>query len=162
MLMLAQTLMTIAQSQVLPDGRRVQILRRLGYQVGAETLIWSGFRFHGEPEQIVIGSKVFINRGIDIDAGTASVRLEDGTVFGVGVVLAAGGHNISGPERRALGPNDAPVVIGAGSWLGARVVVLPGVHVAPGCVVGAGAVVTRDTEPNGVYVGVPARRVRDL
>jgi acetyltransferase-like isoleucine patch superfamily enzyme len=83
-------------------------------------------------------------------------------VFGVGVVLAAGGHNISGPERRALGPNDAPVVIGAGSWLGARVVVLPGVHVAPGCVVGAGAVVTRDTEPNGVYVGVPARRVRDL
>jgi acetyltransferase-like isoleucine patch superfamily enzyme len=160
--MLHQTLMTIAQSQVLPDGLRVQILRRLGYQVGAETLIWSGFRFHGEPEQIVIGSKVFINRGIDIDAGTASVCLEDGTVFGVGVVLAAGGHNISGPERRALGPNDAPVVIGAGSWLGARVVVLPGVHVAPGCVVGAGAVVTRDTEPNGVYVGVPARRVRDL
>jgi maltose O-acetyltransferase len=160
--MLHQTLMTIAQSQVLPDGRRVQILRRLGYQVGPETLIWSGFRFHGEPQQIVIGSKVFINRGIDIDAGTASVRLEDGTVFGVGVVLAAGGHNISGPERRALGPNDAPVVIGAGSWLGARVVVLPGVHVAPGCVVGAGAVVTRNTEPNGVYVGVPARRVRDL
>jgi maltose O-acetyltransferase len=160
--MLHQTLMTIAQSQVLPDGRRVQILRRLGYQVGAETLIWSGFRFHGEPHQIVIGSKVFINRGIDIDAGTASVRLEDGTVFGVGVVLAAGGHNISGPERRALGPNDAPVVIGAGSWLGARVVVLPGVHVAPGCIVGAGAVVTRDTEPNGLYVGVPARRVRDL
>jgi len=34
--MLRQTLMTIAQSQVLPDGRRVQILRRLGYQVGSE------------------------------------------------------------------------------------------------------------------------------
>jgi maltose O-acetyltransferase len=41
-------------------------------------------------------------------------------------------------------------------------VILPSVTIGPGCIVGAGAVVTKDLEPNGVYVGVPARRVREL
>ena len=49
-----------------------------------------------------------------------------------------------------------------GAWLGARVVVLPGVTVGQGAVVGAGAVVTRDCKPDSVYAGVPARLVRAL
>lgn len=32
----------------------------------------------------------------------------------------------------------------------------------PGCVIAAGAVVTRDAEPDGLYAGVPARRIRSL
>ncbi len=39
-------------------------------------------------------------------------------------------------------------------------IVPPGVTIAPGCVVAAGAVVTKDTEPDGVYAGGPAGRVR--
>nr|WP_246078761.1 DapH/DapD/GlmU-related protein [Modestobacter excelsi] len=54
------------------------------------------------------------------------------------------------------------VIIGRGSWIGAAATVLPGVTVAPGCVIAAGAVVTRDTQPDGLYVGVPARRIRSL
>ncbi|CAL4869898.1 2,3,4,5-tetrahydropyridine-2,6-dicarboxylate N-acetyltransferase (plasmid) [Asticcacaulis sp. MM231] len=49
-----------------------------------------------------------------------------------------------------------------GCWIGIGVTVLPGVTIARGCVVGAGAVVTTSTEPNGLYVGVPAKRIRDL
>jgi acetyltransferase-like isoleucine patch superfamily enzyme len=40
--------------------------------------------------------------------------------------------------------------------------VLPGVTVAAGCVTAAGAVVAADTEPDGLYAGVPATRIRDL
>jgi acetyltransferase-like isoleucine patch superfamily enzyme len=40
--------------------------------------------------------------------------------------------------------------------------IMPGVEVGPGCVVAAGAVVIKDCEPNGLYAGVPAKRVRDL
>jgi maltose O-acetyltransferase len=36
------------------------------------------------------------------------------------------------------------------------------VTVGDGCVIAAGAVVAKDCEPNGLYVGVPARRARDL
>lgn len=56
----------------------------------------------------------------------------------------------------------APVVVEDEVWLGAGVTILPGVTVRHHCVIGAGSVVTRSTEPYGVYAGVPARRVREL
>ncbi|MCR4913326.1 MAG: acyltransferase [Lactobacillus sp.] len=55
-----------------------------------------------------------------------------------------------------------PVKIDDGCWIGANVTILPGVHIGKGCVIGAGAVVNKDCEPNGVYVGVPAKRIKDL
>ena len=54
------------------------------------------------------------------------------------------------------------VRIKRGSWLGLGSIILPGVTVAEGCVIGAGAVVTKDTEPHGFYTGVPAVRIKDL
>lgn len=50
------------------------------------------------------------------------------------------------------------VKVGENCVLGLRSTILPGVHVAPRCFIGAGAMVTRDTEPGGVYTGSPARR----
>jgi acetyltransferase-like isoleucine patch superfamily enzyme len=44
-------------------------------------------------------------------------------------------------------------------WIGAGVKILDGVVVGTGSVIGAGSVVTRSVAPNGIYVGVPARRI---
>lgn len=44
---------------------------------------------------------------------------------------------------------------------GASSVILPGVTVAEGCAIGAGAVLLNGTEPWGIYAGVPARRIKD-
>jgi len=66
------------------------------------------------------------------------------------------------PERRAGAVGGKPVAVGNGCWIGARVMVMPGVSVGDGCVVAAGAIVTKDCEPHGLYAGVPAQRVRDL
>lgn len=52
--------------------------------------------------------------------------------------------------------------IGAHSWVGLGAVVRDGVTLAERTFVGAGAVVVADTEPDGVYVGVPARRLPDV
>jgi acetyltransferase-like isoleucine patch superfamily enzyme len=49
------------------------------------------------------------------------------------------------------------VVIGDDVWLGVRVVVTAGVTIGEGCIVGAGAVVTKDLPPNAIAAGVPAR-----
>lgn len=55
---------------------------------------------------------------------------------------------------------EKPVHIGNDVWLGDRVIVLPGVHIGDGCVIGAGAVVTRDIPPYSVAAGVPAKVIK--
>lgn len=54
------------------------------------------------------------------------------------------------------------IVIGDESWIGASVTILPGVTISPYSVVGAGAVVNRDTEKYGIYAGVPAKKIGDV
>jgi hypothetical protein len=53
------------------------------------------------------------------------------------------------------------LAIGNGVVVSQRAQILPGVEIADGCVIGAGAIVTRSTEPFGIYAGVPARRISD-
>jgi maltose O-acetyltransferase len=158
--MYRRLLAILAGSSLLPDRLRPTVLRRLGIAVGDGCLIFSGLRL-GDGT-ITLGERVFVNKDCYLDPGTSHIELGDHVVLAVGVVLTAASHAIGGPERRATGTFSAPIRVGRGSWLGARAVVLPGVTIAPGCVVGAGAVVTKDTEPNAVYAGVPARWLRDL
>ena len=52
------------------------------------------------------------------------------------------------------------ITIGNDVWIGAGVIVLPGVSIGDHCVIGAGAVVTQDIPPKSVAVGVPAKAIR--
>lgn len=109
----------------------------------------------------LIGDQSFISLNCLID-GSDWVTIGRGVTLAPGVQLITSTHEI-GPASRRAGPHqNAPIAIGEGCWLGASSIVLPGVTIAPGCVIAAGALVAADTEPNGLYVGVPARRVRDL
>lgn len=92
----------------------------------------------------------------------APVRIGERAFLGPEVMLLTTGHELGPPDHRAGELTAAPITIGAGAWLGARVTVLPGVTVGAGCVVAAGSVVTADLEPDGLYAGVPAVRKRDL
>jgi maltose O-acetyltransferase len=53
-----------------------------------------------------------------------------------------------------------PVIIEDDVWIGARVIILPGVKIGKGSIVGAGAVVTKDVEPYSIVAGVPAKLIR--
>ena len=52
------------------------------------------------------------------------------------------------------------ITIGDGVWIGAGVIVLPGVKIGDRSVIGAGAVVTRDIPSESIAVGVPARVIK--
>lgn len=87
--------------------------------------------------------------------------------------LAAGSRIICGSDehkgRGLVGPTIptqyqdpmklAPVVFEKFANVGTNVVVMPGVTLAEGCVVGACSLVTKSTEPWGIYVGTPAKKV---
>ena len=58
-------------------------------------------------------------------------------------------------------PNvEKSIHIGNDCWIGFGAQILAGVNIADGSIIGAGAVVTEDTESNGIYVGVPARLIK--
>jgi acetyltransferase-like isoleucine patch superfamily enzyme len=78
-------------------------------------------------------------------------------------VLATVGHDpaAKGKPMTTAPAKTGPITLVEDVWLAANVTVTANTTIAKGCVIGANAVVTRDTQPNGVYFGVPARRVRD-
>lgn len=53
-----------------------------------------------------------------------------------------------------------PTFVGNDVWLGRRVMVMPGVHIGDGCIVAAGAVVTKDLPPYCVVGGIPAKIIK--
>jgi len=108
-----------------------------------------------------IGEGSFVNYGCFFDGG-APIILGRDVALGYEVMLVNSSHAIGTRARRAGEPTAAPITIEDGAWVGARVVVLPGVRIGAGAVVAAGAVVTADCLPNSLYAGVPARWVRDL
>lgn len=119
------------------------------------------------PSQVTIGDS-FINYNVTFYVASpreskAKIVIGNKVFIAPDVFITTVTHEIMGPEQRASSKTHfKPVTIDDGCWIGARAVILPGVHIGSGCVIGAGAVVAKDCDPNGVYVGVPARRIRDL
>ena len=55
---------------------------------------------------------------------------------------------------------ERPITIGDGCWICSRAIILPGVSIGEGCIIGAGAVVTKDMPPYSVVAGNPAKVVK--
>lgn len=145
-------------SKVFPRGLRWMALRAVGMDIQRCSI--NGNAFFGTTN-VSIGRDVFINNQAFIDTA-ARVTIGDRVSFGPRVTIITGTHEVGVPQRRAGANVAKPVTIGAGSWLGANVTVMPGVTIGEGAVIAAGAVVTRDCLTPGVYAGVPARLVREL
>lgn len=110
---------------------------------------------------VEIGDRTFVNYGLTV-LDAARVVIGDDVLLGPNVQLIAATHPLGFAERASGWESAHPIRIGNGAWLGAGVIVLPGVTVGARSVVGAGSVVTRDVPPDVVAVGSPARVVRAL
>jgi acetyltransferase-like isoleucine patch superfamily enzyme len=108
-----------------------------------------------------IGDRVVLGRGSHV-VGHLAIEIGDDVQTGPYCYVTDQNHGYEelGEPIGTQRPSEAPVSIGAGSWLGAGVVVLPGAQIGRHVVVGAGSVVTGDLPDNCVAVGAPARVVR--
>ena len=79
-------------------------------------------------------------------------------MIGSQVVIATINHDLI-PEHRSDNL-PSPVHIGRNVWIGSHATILPGVSIGDNAVVAAGAVVTKDVEPNSIVGGVPAKVLR--
>ena len=114
------------------------------------------------PNKITIGSSVGIARDVTLD-GRGGIEIGDFTLIGFESVLLTSTHNYSSKETPIAkqGMYSKPVKIGKDCWIGARVMVLPGIEIGDGCIIGANSVVTKNIPSYCVAAGVPARVIRE-
>jgi maltose O-acetyltransferase len=108
-----------------------------------------------------IGARCLVNFGTSIVA-LDRVSIGKRCLIGTHCMITDTPFHDVDPDRRLEPPKAQPVTIGDNVWIGARVVVLPGVTIGDDAVVGVGSIVTSDIPPRTLAVGVPARVVRDL
>lgn len=146
-------------SSLLPRSARWRLLRLCGMEIEGWCAVSPGCWFGGRDIRIGRGSTV--NYGVFFD-NAARIDIGNNVDIGMQTMLITGTHGFGDSTRRAGPSSVAPVTVEDGTWIGARAVILPGVRIGSGCVIAAGSVVTKDCQPDGVYAGVPAVRVRDL
>jgi acetyltransferase-like isoleucine patch superfamily enzyme len=139
-------------------------------RLGSDTLIGpyvslSAGMLPGQPLMsdsiVTIGDRCLIGRQSSI-VGHFDIVIGNDVYFGPNVYVTDQNHSVDDSStpigRQSAG--EKPVAIGDGSWLGANVVVLPGVTIGRQVAVGAGAIVTSDLPDHAIAVGNPARVIR--
>jgi maltose O-acetyltransferase len=149
---------TVASSPLLVNPVRASLMRLYGIKTDTNW-IRPGCYFGGS--DIVIGVGTRVNYRCFFD-GAAPIRIGKRCGIGMEVMFCTSTHAIGMAVERAGADRPAPIIVEDGCWLGARTVVLPGVTIGHGCVIATGAVVCKNCLPNGLYTGVPARRIKEL
>ena len=121
--------------------------------IGARSSVHMGCFITGR--QTSIGSHTTINRRCYLD-GRGGLRIGNNVNISPEVYLLSLTHDFQDPK---FPPVPMEVVIEDYVWIGARAMILPGVKLSQGCVVGAGAVVTKDVPPYTIVAGVPAKKI---
>lgn len=141
--------------------KREQLLKEMFAEIGKDCYIepplhanWGGHHVH-------FGNSVYANFNLTLVDDT-HIYVGDHTMLGPNVVIATAGHPILPELRVKAYQYNMPVHIGKNCWLGAGVIVLPGVTIGDNSVIGAGSVVTKDIPPNVVAVGNPCKVMRQI
>ena len=154
-------LYTFNQTRPTELERRQALLREMFAEVGENCYIEPPLHTNFGGRHVHFGRQVYANFNLTLVDDT-HIYVGDCTMFGPNVVVATAGHPIL-PELREQGYQfNMPVHIGRNCWLGAGVIVLPGVTIGDNVVVGAGSVVTKDLPSNVVAVGNPCRVLREV
>lgn len=152
----------ILSSHIVPSKIRCRLFKMMGMTIDLNrTSVRSGcyFRSHS----VKIGSNTWINNNCFFDNDHGEV-IEIGKNCGVGmdVLFCVSSHEVGPSTSRAGKDIKQGIRIGDGCWIGARATILPGIKIDEGCIIASGAVVIEDCEANGLYAGVPAKRIKDL
>lgn len=136
------------------DGHAGQIKIAPGCKLDTGVILdaWGG--------SIAVGSDVFIGP-YTVIYGQGGVEIGEGCLIAMHCRILSSEHPLSDVSVpiRSLPDILKPTRIGRDVWLGAGVTVLGGVSLGDGCVIGAGAVVTKDIPSGAIAIGVPARVV---
>ena len=142
--------------------KKIEKLKKTLKYCGNNVVIKENVQFNHN-YNIELGDNVYINRDCTF-SGHDSLKVDIGTVFAHCVDVFTGEHNYDSLDLEYL-PFDerfnlGPVNIGKYVWVGAHVVIMPGVTIGDGAIIGACSVVTKDIPSCAIAVGNPAKVIK--
>ena len=141
--------------------KRTAMLKEMFAEIGEGCYIEPPLHSNFGGRHVHFGNRIYANYNLTLVDDT-HIYVGDETMFGPNVTIATAGHPIN-PELRAKGLQyNMPVHIGKNCWLGAGVIVMPGITIGDNTVIGAGSVVTKNVPAGVVAVGNPCRVIREV
>lgn len=143
------------------EDTRAAMLKEMFAEIGEGCYLEPPLHANFGGKHVHFGRGIYANFNLTLVDDT-HIYVGDYTMIGPNVTIATAGHPIL-PELRQQGYQyNMPVHIGKNCWLGAGVIVLPGITIGDNTVIGAGSVVTKDIPSNVVAVGNPCRVLREV
>lgn len=138
---------------------RLYLCKKIFNKCGKNVNVEHGV-FFGSGKEISIGN----NSGIGINARISGpLEIGDNVMMGPDVMIYTSNHNFSDiniPMIQQGSSEKEKVVIEDDVWIGARAIILKGVHIKKGAIIGAGAVVTKNVGEYEIVGGNPAKLIR--
>jgi acetyltransferase-like isoleucine patch superfamily enzyme len=149
----------VSSKAIIRRTARLDIFPYRRFDVGEYTIIEDFTLIANACGDVIMGKKVLIGCGSKI---TGPITFGDNILLGQDVVMSALNHDYNDPTKPIVeqGYSVREIVVEDGVWMGAGVIVTPGVRIGRNSVIGAGSVVTRDVPAYCVVVGNPARIVK--
>lgn len=141
--------------------KRLEMLKGMCAECGDEVYIEPPFHSNWGGKHCHFGRNVYANFNLTC-VDDNHIYVGEYTMLGPNVVLSSAAHPILPELREKIYQYNLPVHIGRNCWLGAGVIVLPGVTIGDGSVIGAGSVVTKDIPAGVVAYGSPCRVAREI
>jgi maltose O-acetyltransferase len=141
------------------------LFKKIRYYSGRKIIKYCGKNVNFDrntqfPSDLCIGD----NSGIGANSIIArNVTIGKDVMMGPDVIIYTTNHgfdDVEIPMNKQGHTKPKPVIIGDDVWIGARVIILPGVNVKRGSIIGAGSIVTRDVEEYSIVGGNPAKLIR--
>lgn len=141
--------------------KREKLLKRMFAEIGDGCYIEPPLHANFGGRHVHFGKNVYANFNLTLVDDT-HIYVGDYTMIGPNVTIATAGHPLL-PDLREKGYQyNKSVRIGNNCWLGAGVIVVPGITIGDNVVIGAGSIVTKDVPSNVVAVGNPCRILRNI
>ena len=141
--------------------QKQRYLKEVFAQCGDNCYIELPFRANWGGHHVHMGSNVYANFNLTlVDDG--HIFIGDRVMIGPNVTIATANHPIDAYLRAKGLQYNKDVHIGENTWIGAGVVIVPGVRIGKNAVIGAGSIVTKDIPDSVVAVGNPCRVLREV
>lgn len=119
--------------------------------------VYSNFGLH----HVHFGDGVYCNFNTTF-VDDSNIYIGNNVMIGPNCTFATAGHPIRPDIRRKGYQYNVDIHIGDNVWIGAGVIVCPGINIGQNSVIGAGSVVTKDIPENVVAVGNPCHVLREI